>query len=340
MRMRLVVLFIVVSAGFRVCGAKEPGLPPSVLVENATSRLIELTAHVTLTNDSASDVQKYLFRLTTPPGDLPYQRSRLLPPFADAALKTHKNGVDRFLELKLALPAKKAVAKEIKFLVLLSPADYLQVSQLPVQEAERAALQDYLRPSVLVESAAPEIKALSASLVGPESSELQKVKAAYEYPARVLKFCPQEPAGAVKALQTGRGDCTEYASLFCALCRASGVPARRASVFNLGSNLEIAVKQPNHDIAEVFLATHGWCPVDANVGGGKYDRPVGLAKAGHAQIMLKREGSWVWSSSIPSDGVVPDKPKPAIQVAVSWHAKVLQEGRSSDLASAFSNRRQ
>jgi len=252
-----------------------------------------------------------------------------------AMLKAHKNGIDNYLELMLAIPANKTVTKEVKFVLLQLPVDYLKASSLPVTERDKLATQKYLLPSDLIESDATEIKKVSGSLFGANSSELKKARAAYEYPARVLKFRPQKAAGAVKALKAGIGDCTEYSCLFCALCRAGDVPARRVAVFNLGSKNEITDKEPNHDTAEVFLSTHGWVPVDPNVGGGKYDRPVGFARASNNQIVLKREGSWVWGSSLPSDGVAPNMPKPEINITVSWHAKVIQEGGAADLLSEF-----
>ena len=336
----LTASFLVLSIDLLCSDAKEPELPSSILVPNAPARLVELTADVNLTNESTTHVQKYFFRLTTPPSDLPYQRARLSSPIPEATLKAHKNGLDNYLELRVSIAANKTVTKEIKFLLLLVPVDYLKVPKLAVAGKDKLATREYLQPSALVESDAPDVKKAAGSLFAPKASELEKVKAAYEYPARVLKYRMQKPAGAVKALQTGIGDCTEYSCLFCALCRAGGVPARRVAVFNLGSRNEITAREPNHDTAEVFLSTHGWVPVDPNVGGSKYHRPVGLAKASNTQIALKREGAWVWSTFLPPDGVAPNMPKPTIETAVSWHCKVVQEGSPEKMLAEFGKGKQ
>ena len=317
--------------------AKEPELPSSILTTNVPARLVELTATVSLTNASVRDVQKYFFRLTTPPGDLPYQRSRLVMPFPGDALKPHKNQLDNYLEMSLSIPAHKTVEREVKYLVLLLPVDYLKVPGFPVPEKDKQAAQKYLLPSDLIESDATEIKKVTDLLFSSTSSEQEKAKAAYEYPARVLTYRPQKAVGAVKALQAGIGDCTEYSCLFCALCRAGGVPARRVAVFNLGSTNEITDNEPNHDTAEVFLSTHGWVPVDPNVGGGKYNRPVGFARAGNTQIVLKRTDAWVWSTFISQNTVASNMPKPTVKVRVIWHAKILQEGVPEELLRRFSN---
>ena len=328
------VAFLVPSVDLLRGDTKGPELPSAILVPTA-ARLVEITATVNFTNESTTDIQKYLFRLTTPPNDLPYQRARLSVPMPETTLKPHKNGLDNYLELKLAIPAKKTVTKEIKFLVLLLPVDFLKAPMLPVADSDREATSKYLQPSPLVESDAPEVRKVAGALFASKASELEKARAAYEYPARVLRYHEQGPAGALKSLQTGSGDCTEYAALFCALCRAGGVPARRVAVFNLASNHGSTSKEPNHETAEVFLPTHGWVPVDPNVGGGKYDRPVGFARASNTEITLKREGAWVWSTTLPPDGIAPNRPKPAVKSAVSWHYKVVQEGNAAKLLSAF-----
>lgn len=326
---------VVVDFGLLCSDASEPGLPSPISVPNASARLAELTATVKVTNEGTANVQKYFFRLTTPPGDLPYQRAKLLSPLSEVSRKAHKNGLDSYLELQLAIPANETVTKEFRFLLLLLPVDYLRMTKLPVTEKDKRATADYLQPAPLIESDAPQVKKVAESLFRSRASDLERAKAAYEYPAHALKYRMQKPAGALKALQTGIGDCTEYSCLFSALCRAGGVPARRVAVFNLGSKNEITDEEPNHDTAEVFLSTHGWVPVDPNVGGGKYDRPVGFARASNTQIVLKRENAWVWSTFLPPDGVAPTMPKPTVKATISWHCKVVQEGDGFRLLKDF-----
>jgi hypothetical protein len=67
--------------------------------------------------------------------------------------------------------------------------------------------------------------------------------------------------GALFALKNGYGECGDYAALFVALCRASGIPARpvvgRWAMPENGSY---------HVWAEFYLQDVGWVPVDPSFG--------------------------------------------------------------------------
>ncbi len=64
--------------------------------------------------------------------------------------------------------------------------------------------------------------------------------------------------GAVWALRKRKGDCTEFADLFIALCRANGLPARYCEGYVLTNNFDT----PAHDWAEVYSEKYGWIPFD------------------------------------------------------------------------------
>jgi transglutaminase-like putative cysteine protease len=68
--------------------------------------------------------------------------------------------------------------------------------------------------------------------------------------------------GAVTALQRGKGDCTEYADLFVALCRAKDIPARVVS----GYTVRFDSKSPKHNWVEAYLDGYGWIPFDPTAG--------------------------------------------------------------------------
>ncbi|MCX6906449.1 MAG: transglutaminase domain-containing protein [Verrucomicrobia bacterium] len=309
--------------------------PDPVLIPGSTARLIELTAVVKVTNESGTPAGRFVFRVTVPPSDLPHQRA-LVPAVRDAVRKTHKNGIDQYLELGLEVPRRSTVTRDVRFLVLLLPADYTKTKSS--QSQREVDLSQYLRPSRLIESDAPEVRRLADSLFAGKSSQIEKAKAAYEYPAKVLKFKPQPAVGALKALKTGSGDCTEFAALFCALCRSGGIPARMTGVFNFGTKKEITVSQPNHNAAEVFLSGLGWVPVDPNLGGGRYDRAVGFAKTGNTVVLLNREGAWVWSTWLPPDGFLAGSTPPVVKAGLSWRVSVVEEGTAPPMLASFSTR--
>jgi hypothetical protein len=177
--------------------------------------------------------------------------------------------------------------------------------------------------------------AVAKQILAGKTTDLEKARAAYQYPASVIRFQPQEPAGALKALQTRSGDCTEFAALFCALCRAGDVPARMTGVFNMDSKAETTSGEPNHNAAEAFIAGWGWVPVDPNLGGGKFDRKIGFAKTGNSIILLTQAGAWVWSTWLPPDGFAEGATRPVIKVEVLWKMRVLWEGPSAQMLRQF-----
>jgi hypothetical protein len=69
--------------------------------------------------------------------------------------------------------------------------------------------------------------------------------------------------GAVCALQTGKGDCTEAAVLFVALCRAAGIPARVCEGFLLREDAVLDASR-YHNWAEFFDGTT-WCLADPSM---------------------------------------------------------------------------
>ena len=66
--------------------------------------------------------------------------------------------------------------------------------------------------------------------------------------------------GAQTALEFGQGDCGEYAVLFCALCRAAGIPARPVYGY-----IAAPAWRGWHAWAECWLEGYGWVPVDPNL---------------------------------------------------------------------------
>jgi len=100
--------------------------------------------------------------------------------------------------------------------------------------------------------------------------------------------------------------------VFVALARAMGYPARLTSEFNFSEDSEF--DQPNHHAAEVFMGGQ-WIPVDPNLGtDNKSD--YGFGVTGLHKIVLKRDGSWVWSSS--SRGVAKAYREGNVAVQLRW----------------------
>ena len=316
------------GAGATSTTDKPVELPNEIMTPNVPSRLVELTAHLRTKNQSATRVKRSIFRLTIPP-DLDYQRCVLVASDVKPhARKPHKTGANEYFEFHQPVGPNNEATNDVSFLVLLIPVDYSKTERFRDSKGRRdKGLEQYRTPSRYIESNATEIQQAADSIFKRGQTEIAKARSAYEFPSAVLKFELQSQSlGALEALRSGVGDCTEYSCLFSALCRTQSIPARRVGVFNLGSNQRIEKRAPNHHIAEVYLSSHGWIPVDANLGKGRYDRNVGFGKLGNTLILLNREGAWVWSTSLPSNGYDRSKEKPKLRRTISWDAEVVEEG--------------
>lgn len=154
-----------------------------------------------------------------------------------------------------------------------------------IQDGRGSELGDpnlYLAPGTKIESTHPSIRA-AASKVSPDGcgDDLSIAQEAFAFTRRTLTYDLDSPAanqGALAGLQTGSGCCEEYASLFVAVCRASGIPAR---IVNGYANDQDELAQGSqainlagrrHQWAEFYLDGKGWIPVDPTLSAG--DRQV------------------------------------------------------------------
>jgi len=100
-------------------------------------------------------------------------------------------------------------------------------STLPNSSASNLSnASPYTQPEKLIESDQPLIKEKALKL--KKEDTYKTARAVYQWVADNIKNSGylEEDKGALYALTALRGDCTEYAALFVALCRAAGIPAR------------------------------------------------------------------------------------------------------------------
>ena len=292
-------------------------LAMSLLVTTArassSGRRVALTAVVSVENLGDQPVSTYHFRLTIPTPDHPQQRLLSTNYEAEEAptRKRHKNGVDEYLEFKWAVPAHATVRREVTFVLDLTP---YQPDAVSARVLKRASSTRYLDATPLVESDALEVRAIADQLMARHASPQDRGRAAYDYARTVLEVRKEaENRGALYALQTGGGDCTEYAAVFAALSRAMGIPARLTAEFLFGEN-ESKFSQPNHHSAEVFINGR-WLPVDANLAVDP-SFGYGFGFGGTRKVVLRREGAWVWSSW-------PQVRDANVRVEVDWSVRTL-----------------
>ncbi|SMP61725.1 Transglutaminase-like superfamily protein [Neorhodopirellula lusitana] len=130
-------------------------------------------------------------------------------------------------------------------------------------------LRSYMGNSPMIDASNGRIRALSRELASsaPEKA-WDLVRAIYDRVREEVRYVEGPIRNASDALETGEGDCEDMTSLFVALCRNAGVPARMVWV-------------PGHCYPEFYLEQDGqgyWYPCQAagteQFGKMQEDRPI------------------------------------------------------------------
>ncbi|MFO0915527.1 MAG: transglutaminase-like domain-containing protein [Pirellulales bacterium] len=87
-------------------------------------------------------------------------------------------------------------------------------------------LRGYLASSPYIETRHARIRQAAKEVKDPAKSPWDQVEAIYDYVREKVEYREGDLKGAAQALKDGYGDCEEMTSLFVALCRLNGVPAR------------------------------------------------------------------------------------------------------------------
>lgn len=123
----------------------------------------------------------------------------------------------------------------------------------------------YLAPTSLGPTDGP-VKALADKITAGQSGVLAKAKSIYDWVSENMYRDPQTKgcgAGDVNLLLASLGGkCTDIHSVFVALCRAAGVPAREIFGIRMGKEQVTDISSAQHCWAEFFLPGYGWVPVD------------------------------------------------------------------------------
>ena len=120
------------------------------------------------------------------------------------------------------------------------------------RETADTNLTGYLQPEPFIESTHPDIVRLASRFAGADSG--QTAEKIYNWVSSQIKDrgYAKENFGALHALKTGQGDCTEFMYLFIALCRANNIPARGMGGYVCTGNC-ILNPADYHNWAEVYL---------------------------------------------------------------------------------------
>ncbi|MBI2060832.1 MAG: transglutaminase domain-containing protein [Nitrospirae bacterium] len=123
----------------------------------------------------------------------------------------------------------------------------------------------FLQPSEKMVLTDP-IRALARKVTRGKASDLEKVRALYEYVAAFMRYDKSGKGwgeGDVRfCLREARGNCSDFHSLFGSLALALGIPVRFSIGFPLPPDKPEGVIGGYHCWAEAYVAGTGWLPVD------------------------------------------------------------------------------
>jgi transglutaminase-like putative cysteine protease len=142
----------------------------------------------------------------------------------------------------------------------LHPSDLNHPPAAP--ETDPVVLDTYLRDEAFIEKHSPRVARAARELAPKNARGLTLLRPLFEGTLFELENhgFKRTERGANRALKMGGGDCTDFADVLVALCRARGLPARHIRGFlarPFGPK-----DTPKHSWAEVHLEGSGWVRVD------------------------------------------------------------------------------
>lgn len=145
--------------------------------------------------------------------------------------------------------------------------DELRRTDFPAREPvwNPADYAEYLAPTSIGPTDGA-VKELADKIVAGKTTVLERTKAIYDW---TVENMYRDPA----TIGCGKGDvcyllikpggkCTDISSVFVALCRAAGIPAREVFGLRLGKQAKQDITAWQHCWAEFFLPGYGWVPAD------------------------------------------------------------------------------
>ena len=141
----------------------------------------------------------------------------------------------------------------------------MEKARANIPEPTGGTFASYLGPDRLVPIDG-EIKLVSAKVGDPDSSSYEQARTIYDY---VIANMSYDKSGkgwgrgdAIYACNFKKGNCTDFHSLFIAIARSRGIPARFTIGFPLGA--PTTGKIPGYHCWAEFYSGGQWVPVDAS----------------------------------------------------------------------------
>ena len=132
----------------------------------------------------------------------------------------------------------------------------------PAYSSETLSLyKSYMTADPQIPSDKPAVKELAAELTGKEKNLYRKARILFDHMKDNYKIQLQLRGGTadpIDLLKRKSGDAFDFAALYAALCRASGIAAVQVT----GVVIDAKGASHNHSWTEIYLEDFGWFPVD------------------------------------------------------------------------------
>jgi transglutaminase-like putative cysteine protease len=180
-------------------------------------------------------------------------------------VEQNHNG-NRLLHLEASAPVPASIPVTLSFEVKRSEeAPNLERAQRNVPEPSGDEFAEFLGPDKLVPLDG-RIEQVSNKLGDETASPWQQAQIIYEYVVGVMSYDKTGKGwgrgDAIYACDVRRGNCTDFHSLFIALARSRGIPARFTIGFPIGKAKSGEV--PGYHCWAEFYSGGEWVPVDAS----------------------------------------------------------------------------
>ena len=144
---------------------------------------------------------------------------------------------------------------------------HVKASKGLIGQAEKEPSSEFIQSSYFINSADAKVVELANRAVRGETDPWKKVLRIERWVHDNMKVTPDEAlATADHVARTLKGDCTEFAMLTAAMCRAEGVPSRTA-IGLIYADVKGAPCFAFHMWTEVWISGR-WIPIDATLGKG------------------------------------------------------------------------